>query len=148
MNTDYFQWIMALFLLFLLLFFENRAYEVSHRLNFKVFFNDVRTLQYIQANIIAKLKRQRVKEQRDFAKTLLNNVIPEHVISCVRDRVSKSLIEKCNKLATRNTIRKIIKWLVFSSHLFQISRKCMKSSSTQGPSLSGKKKVNTFFNKF
>jgi len=73
LNTDYFQWIMALFLLFLLLFFENRAYEVSHRLNFK-------------ANIIAKLKRQRVKEQRDFAKTLLNNVIPEHVISCVRDR--------------------------------------------------------------
>lgn len=72
-QTDYFQWTLALFLLWLLLAFENRAYEVSHRLNFK-------------ANIIAKIKRKRVKDQRDFAKQLLNNVIPEHVISCVRDR--------------------------------------------------------------
>ena len=39
-QIDYFQWTISLFLLLLLILLENRSYEISHRLNFKVTFDD------------------------------------------------------------------------------------------------------------
>ena len=38
-NTEIFEWIISMFLLLLLIYLENRGYEISHRLNFKVISN-------------------------------------------------------------------------------------------------------------
>lgn len=35
-DDQYFEWIISIFLLLLLIYLENRGYEISHRLNFKV----------------------------------------------------------------------------------------------------------------
>ena len=85
-QIDYFQWTISLFLLLLLILLENRSYEISHRLNFKVTFDDSTVLpsDLFQAKVQTKEKRRTATNYAKLANSLLTNIIPDHVREHIR----------------------------------------------------------------
>merc|ERR1712062_425382 len=73
MGTEMFEWIISTFLLLLLIYLENRNYEISHRLNFK-------------ATIEAKENEKNLESCSNIARTLLSNIIPDHVSRIISQR--------------------------------------------------------------